>query len=349
MQAVQTVGSMRYQRRYRSKHTITMSVFKKLIIPVVLIFTIMFAVFFPTGADVTDDIVMSANVSANMAQGAAHTLYTQMATEKDPNDGFTGNSTTEAWEVTGSGNELLDRALSAYNYIAHYMDPALDYVYEDLTFAKPKLERKGADFSTIDRRILAAGFVACFKSEIGGCNNGVDVVENWNSISELQTTWNGMSYEQKLSALKDDSWLKNNGFSLTDTQASGKWGYGIIQFTGGRRINLASFGEKEGIDITQLAGQMQYVLVEWYCMINGTTVPYFQQRLQGKPFTAESCALACDLIYSYTVYSGAGYPTASFREDRHNNIYSPDWYGTGMTMFEALEAFEAEGVAAFAN
>lgn len=349
MQAVQTVGAMRYQRRYTRKHTIVISVFKKFIIPFVLIFTVMFAVFIPTGADTTENVVMAVTASRSTAQSAAHTLYETAAARKDPNDGYTDNSTKEDWIVTGSGDEMLDQALSAYNYIAYHMDPALDYIYGDLTFASPRLPRDGADFSSIDRRVLAAGFVACFKSEIGGCTNGVDVVENWNNINALRQAWLGMSYEQKLAALKDDAWLRNKGWALTSTQSAGHWGYGIIQFTKGRRVNLASFGEHENIDITQLSGQMLYVLVEWYCMINSTTVPYFQDRLLGKPFTAESCALACDLIYSYTVYSGAGYPAASFRQDRHNNINTDNWYGTGMTMFEALQAFDAEGVSAFAK
>lgn len=347
MQAVQSIGSSRVQRFGVKRNYLLESVAKKLAIPALLIFAFIFTVFIPTGADSTDDIVMSVGTSTSTSQSAAHMLYVTAVTEKDHNDGYVGNDTKEAWEVTGSGNDMLDRALSAYNYIAYYMDPALDYIYNDLTYATPMLDREGADFSAIDRRILAAGFVACFKNEIGGCTNGVDVVENWNELSSLRQEWTAMSYDQKIAALKDDNWLDDNGYALTSTQAGGDWGYGIIQFTGGRRINLATFGEQEGIDITQLQGQMLYVLVEWYCKINSTTVPYFQNTLLGKPFTADSCALACDLIYSYTVYSGSGYPAASFREDRHSNINTADWYGTGMTMFEALQAFDAEGVSAF--
>ena len=135
MQAVQTVGAMRYQRRYTRKHTIVISVFKKFIIPFVLIFTVMFAVFIPTGADTTENVVMAVTASRSTAQSAAHTLYETAAARKDPNDGYTDNSTKEDWIVTGSGDEMLDRALSAYNYIAYHMDPALDYIYGDLTFA----------------------------------------------------------------------------------------------------------------------------------------------------------------------------------------------------------------------
>lgn len=87
MQAVQTVGSMRYQHRYRNKHTIAISVFKKLIIPLVLIFTIMFAVFIPTGADVYDTVVMSVSSTRSTAQSAAHTLYATQATKRNVNDG----------------------------------------------------------------------------------------------------------------------------------------------------------------------------------------------------------------------------------------------------------------------
>lgn len=349
MQAVRTIGSTRYQKGYRSRHTITLSVLKKLALPFLLIFAVMFAVFIPTGAEDVEDVVMAVSSPVTTSQAAAHTMYMRAAMERDPNDGYVDNSTETEWEVSGTGNEQLDRALSAYNYIAHYMDPALDYIYNDLTFASPKVKREKSDFSTVDRRILAAGFVACFKSEIGGCTNGVDVVENWQVIPALRSEWLSMNYQQKIAALKDNAWLRSNGWAKTDKQASGKWGYGIIQFTGGRRVNLATFGLQEGIDITELSGQMLYVLVEWYCMINGTTVPYFQERLQGKQFTAESCALACDLIFSYTVYSGSGYPSASFRDDRHHNIYAEDWYGTGMTMFEALQAFDSEGITAFTS
>lgn len=87
MQAVQTIGSLRPQRRRRSKHVVTMAIFKKLLLPLLLVLTVMFAVFLPTGADVTDNIVMSVNASSQTAQSAAHTLYSVAATTRDSNDG----------------------------------------------------------------------------------------------------------------------------------------------------------------------------------------------------------------------------------------------------------------------
>lgn len=87
MQAVQAIGSLRPQRRRRSKHVVTMAIFKKLLLPLLLVLTVMFAVFLPTGADVTDNIVMSVNASSQTAQSAAHTLYSVAATTRDSNDG----------------------------------------------------------------------------------------------------------------------------------------------------------------------------------------------------------------------------------------------------------------------
>lgn len=338
------------RRLKKRRHMIYRAASTKLLLPIgAILLLILFLALRVDGAEEAAAVVDGYVSTTSTYQSDAYITYLtyEERTAVDDSDYLNTKRDEGDWEVSGTGNEKLDRALSAYSYIAYNLDAALDYVYSNEK-GSTQVDRDGADFSTVDRRVLAAGFVACFKSEIGGCDNGVDVVENWQSFSALREKWKGMDYKDKLSALEDDDWLKDNGFALTAIQEKGYWGYGIIQFTAGRRKNLASFGQREGVDITSLAWQMQYSLMEWYCKLSHTPVPYFHEQLLDKDFTAESCAYACDLIYTYTVRTGSGYVASlTLNTDRHENINTQNWYGTGMTMFEALKKFDSAGVAAF--
>lgn len=96
MQAVQPIGAMRPQSWRRSKHTITVAVYRKLVLPVVLILAVLMAVFLPTGADETDNIVMSVGSSHQTEQSAAHMLFMSAAAERDANDGTSTKSDLSA-------------------------------------------------------------------------------------------------------------------------------------------------------------------------------------------------------------------------------------------------------------
>lgn len=326
MQAVQTVGSMRYQRRYRSKHAITVSVFKKLIIPVVLIFTIMFAVFFPTGADVTDDIVMSANVSTSMAQGAAHTLYMQTATEGAPETGEVNQVAPGGWWVTEDElNDVRGNACTILNFCIYEWGNAKTWLQQNYVEGWPhgpvKESREPVTFSPV----IAAGIVANAMRE---------------SSCTPATIQNGSDFDYRTATSAEVI-----AELRTYVGVSGK-AWGIIQWDGGRRDNFVTFCDVSGYDPRSLQTQLYYLAYEYYASSEYSNYATVFETYQSADYVLSTTQNAAEL-YRKKVERGGKERSADAILDNWGNKWSPSWGDKpGGGLFQYLKDYMETGVVA---
>lgn len=242
-------------------------------------------------------------------------------------------------------------------------------------------------------KLIAIGVMGRSYTEIGS-RPDADTCEGGNSYALQTAEWKSFTHEQKLVALNNPNFMNepltvgNNGTNNrwagynppytpykgstnsnhvqgqsypndpNGNRYTGKWGYGLIQFTAGRRVNLANWSEMNGYNFEEFGSQLYYSVIEWVRMTNG--IEYVVSELTGlDPSDDAACERAVQLMYGTFVYHGGGVRVDavtgcsdsscghSMHTESNNNLYKHDYAGTDMSILEVCRLFDAQGPEAF--
>lgn len=248
--------------------------------------------------------------------------------------------------VSGTGDEHIDEILTLYNSLAHHLPTVVDQVHAKY----PDADLSRILNSSVDTKIIPSAIIGNAMSESFNLRRGVDVVENGFRGTQLEATWDSLDTNGKIGFLRNtDAFCAVT--NPTATQARGNWGYGIFQFTGGRRLALADFWELTGYDMTTAEGQAIYCLYEYTAnsdMKARYNHIYGELENNNVTYSLENCKTATDLFYRCNVYGNyktkwAELPTIPAAIARHDNLDLPSGYGSA-SIWEVLQAFESGGV-----
>lgn len=214
-------------------------------------------------------------VQFGQQQSTAQTLFVSqlMAYQgmdvEEKNKVVTAIHENEEWLVTGGPSAGINEWLTFYGILAYHWDEAAALITEHYPDAT------SLQMSVGDREMFAACLLsaACGESLGGADEHGMDVPQIYaGGVPAQPNKWNpqwyAMSYEDKAAALKqygstcwaNATWGTQYRAGSDNTYA---WGYGLYQFTWGRRVNLVLFCEEMGLDFTSGYGQAMYTIAEF--------------------------------------------------------------------------------------
>lgn len=241
-------------------------------------------------------------------------------------------------------------------------------------------------------KLIAIGIMGRAYTEIGK-NPHADHPEGGNNSANMYEEWNSFTHEQKLAALNNAQFMNtpltagswNDGRSNrwggynppytpykgetnanhvkgqsyptdpTGNRYTGKWGYGLIQFTGGRRINMANWAELNGYNFEEFDAQLYYSVVEF--MRKTTGIEYVVSELSGRnPANDADCERAVQLMFGEFVYHGGGVSIPAggvcsscgkTHTDSNDNLYKHNYANTDMSILEVCRLFDSGGPEAF--
>lgn len=372
--------------RYRKRQVIATASMKPLMC-IMIVFTVMFAIFFPTTGDPA--LVFSSMMGSTYTQGNALSNW-QVARETTKS-----NDTTYfkelPYRVVIPDNEALSNALTIYNFYAYHMDDAVALA-DSATASSKQINLDFPGIGTVQEiswspalhnhveitdnvaKLIAIGVMGRAYTEIGN-NPHADHPEAGNNADNMYQEWNSFTHEQKLVALNTPSFMNDpltngawqdgrlnrwdgyNPGSAPGNRVTGKWGYGLIQFTGGRRINMANWAELNGYNFEEFDAQLVYSVIEYVRMTKG--LEYVVDELTGlDPANDKDCERAVQLIYGTYVYHGGGVMvdavngcsscgSSQKHTDSNENLYKQGYANTNMSILEVVRKFDAEGPEGF--
>ena len=377
MQAVHPIGYIRLQgQRFYNKHRF-IRIIRHAFAPVLLTASILFCTFITV--EETDDPSWhfeTLSASPTTLQASAVTAYYSSAPKEPPTTPEQNAISSANWLVTETSDIRLNRALSIYNYIAnHFLERRETVVGSYAGNAFDLYDLASIDFTDVDMRLWAVGMVATIAYESQDVINGddvlysADVIENWH-IKDVPAKWGALSFEQKEDILLHDypsksayGWFKNNCYAqyvFTNSQFVGQWGYGLGSWTGPVRIAYTYWAQETGRDFRSLETMLDYHLFETFtksyrCEGVYSTYPHKSMQrivdvLRGKEFNLENAKIAVQLLYTYRMYYGS-FPGANKWQSMTSRnpalTNNSNWLNSGMTMWDALNAFDQQGVRAF--
>lgn len=339
--------------RYRKRQVIATASMKPLMC-IMIVFTVMFAIFFPTTGDPA--LIFSSTMGSTYTQGNALSNWQVARDATNINDaGYRNQVHQGEYVVTVPGNEQLSLVLTLYNFVAYHTDEIVERSRNNVI---PGYSHHDLDFDSIDTRLLGVGLCGTFLNEIGKESTNIDVPEYGGNGDAIQAEWNTYTLDQKIAALLDDDYMINRwskSYAYYNNALTGKWGYGVIQFTGDRRKNFGLWAQANNQDITQLDVQLTWIPIEWQQTLF-PSMEYIISELQGRSAdNLDDCKRAVQLIFADTVYHGAKFevPVGGVCSySKHNppddhtarnvNLDIQNFAGTGMTLYEAIMAWDAD-------
>lgn len=225
-------------------------------------------------------------------QSTAQTLFISQLLESQGNDEAAEKERRHSSEfmVTGSGYENVDIRLSAFNMLAYHWDEmekiVLDAIGSKYSNAKP------CDFpDDVDMELFALAVMGTSLSETSS-DGTVDMPEKGKNPEAMLAEWASFSEEEKIAALMNKTFMNEplsdgpwqdgranrwdgyNGVKSSDPKVywpendpqgarfTGKWGYGLYQWTAKRREVFADIWEKSGYDMSKIDGQVLMIVAE---------------------------------------------------------------------------------------
>lgn len=212
--------------RYRKRQVIATASMKPLMC-IMIVFTVMFAIFFPTSGDTA--FIFSSLMGTTYTQGNALTNWQVARDTTNANDASYSSQlhANSEWVVTGSGTDHFDAYLTYYNCIAYHTPEMLKKIYE----VYPEYQGAGDWLlsSGVDFRLLAAGVIGASMAESWNYKRGLDIMEGGWPGDRIYTLWDSYTIEEQCNALVDANWWYS-ACGKTTNKPDG-WGYGLFQWT----------------------------------------------------------------------------------------------------------------------
>lgn len=260
------------------------------------------------------------------------------------------------WMVTGTGYDNVDVRLSAFNMLAYHWQELEEVVLEIYPQLRP------IEFpENIDMEMFALSVMGCSLSETGS-TGGVDTPEYGGNRSGVMAEWQTMTDQEKINALLDPYWMLSRwstSYAYYNNATWGGWGYGLYQWTAGRREVLAHLWQESGYDLSQIDGQMIMVCAEamgsggigggtsWrgqYAKVFSQMTPdYFPQGIYGDNYKYGVAIFWADCVYGWGSIDYAK-ASAGRMSDRNDNLSSSGYAVNGHTWYEIYTTFADLGV-----
>lgn len=290
--------------------------------------------------------------------------YTRAREQEQLTETFRKQIVHSEYSVTGSGYDNVDLRLSAFNMLAYHWDALEEAVRTAFPDSQP------VEFpDDIDMEVFALAVMGTSLDESGSTGT-VDKPESGNNWGNMQQEWQSFTDEQKIEALLDPQFMNKplsdgpwqdgrpnrwDGY-LPGNCAAGKWGYGLYQWTAGRREVLGTLWRDTDYNLSTIDGQMVMIAAEamgtsissswrpeYKHMFAQMTKSNFPNGIYGDNYPYSISIFWGSCVYGNNRITYEKAVNGSFSA-RNGNLTNTKWAVNGHVWLEIYRTFATDGV-----